>query len=396
MRWGRQVIFTFVIGLAACNTGPSDGGTGPGADAAPIKVKTPPQPKEGTGSVDACNGVTARGECQDGVAVYCDLQREAIRKIDCKAQSRDCIVDSGRGAICKTLSDDGAPPPDPSSLCDSGVTAAGFCTGTTAVWCDESAKQTVAWDCATEGLTCQTDTCRDGSFCCTADGGDPPNQGGGDGTTDECNGLDFNGTCDGEVAKWCENGQPQELDCGAIDGKRCESDTCATGAFCCGDTSGGAGNECDQLGLEGECSGNTLRYCSLGTVVEFECTGNNTCQKDACFSGAACCPPTELDECTQLGFDGVCDNGTVRYCDGENIIEYDCLANEACEVDTCFSGGAECCEQEVSECDQVGFAGVCDGDTLTYCTNDEVKVEDCSADGKTCCEGTSIQFCCSQ
>jgi hypothetical protein len=394
MRWGRQVIFTIAIGLAACNTGPSGPGDGePGADASPIKVKTPPQPKEGTGTNDACEGVTARGECREGVAVYCDLQREAIRKIDCKAQSRDCLVDSGRGAICKELAGSGAPPPDPSSECESGVTPAGFCTGTTAVWCDETSKQTVAWDCATENLTCQTNACRDGSYCCTADGGDPPSTGDG-GTTDECNGLDFDGVCDGDVAKWCQNGKPQQLDCNGLD-KRCEVDTCAQGAFCCGSTTT---SECDQLGLEGECNGNTLRFCLSGNIFEASCVGSDTCQEDTCFSGAACCPPTELDECQTLGFDGVCDGETVRYCDGEQIIEYDCLSNEACEVDTCFSGGAECCEQELSECEIVGVEGVCEGNTLKYCSGDNLTVRDCTATGKTCdpdgCFDSGLANCC--
>jgi len=396
MRWGRQAIVSLIFGLAACGGGAGGPGNGGDLDASPIKVKTPPQPKEGTGTAAACGGVTARGECQDGTAVYCDLQRESIRKIDCKAQSRECLVDSGRGAICKELVGTGTP--DPNSPCQSGVSTAGFCTGDTAVWCDDESKQTVAWDCAADSLSCQTSTCRDGSFCCTADGGDPPTQGGGDGT-DECGGLDFNGVCEGETAKWCENGKPQTLDCDGLN-KRCESDTCATGAFCCGGA-GGGNTECDQLGLAGECSGNTLRFCLGGDIFEIGCTGNDTCQKNTCFSGAACCPPTETDECTELGFDGVCDGDTVRYCDGENIIEYDCFDTEACEVNTCFSGGAECCEQEVSECERVGFEGVCEGpggNTLSYCSNDEVTVRDCAGEGNVCdadgCVDSGIANCC--
>ncbi len=56
---------------------------------------------------------------------------------------------------------------------------------------------------------------------------DPPNE-------DPCDGLDYLGRCDGDVARWCDNGQPRSVDCSSR-GERCGFVDDETGWYCGGD-----------------------------------------------------------------------------------------------------------------------------------------------------------------
>lgn len=375
--------------LAGCSStiGESSEGT---ADARPIDFREPPEPKEGSGTRPGCEGVTARGECQQGTAVYCDLDRGRLRQVDCEALGQNCIVDIGRGAVCKTVEEDTGEGSGAASACsDTGISETGFCSSEgAAVYCDTSgaAPVTRTWDCASEGMTCGVGECAEGAFCC---GGTSPEEG------PDCGSLDFLGTCDGDTARWCDpNEGPKDKDCAAT-GQRCEVDTCAFGAFCCGevtDTGGGTSEaaECAALGFEGECSDNlTVRFCSSDEIVEVTCSGTRTCQVDACINGAGCCePPADppANECGTLGFEGECTaDGEVRFCDGttdDDIVQFSCATDTTCQIDVC-GDGAYCCP-EVDPCDGLDAVGVCDGDTLKYCTNGNYTETDCTTDGKTC------------
>lgn len=381
MRRGTVLACLAWIALGACGAKGDGGGANP--DAAPIKLKVPPVAKDGTSTVASCDGVTARGECREGVATYCDLERETLRKIDCKAQSMDCLVDSARGAICKGFGDMMKPPTDPATTCmDTGIDRNGFCTGTTAVWCDKDKNQTVTWDCAADGLSCQKDTCRDGAFCCTADGKDPPGHPDG---TDECNGLDFKGTCEGTTAKWCENGKLRNWDC-AASGKSCEKDTCADGSYCCG---GSAEDECSRIGITGICAGNTARICAKSSgkptpsIQELVCPAGESCEMFTCSGlGAACCAPIDTTgECGQIGYAGVCEGNTMKYCNGGRLISADCTeSGDTCQIGGCGGEGAAWCCPQVTGCGGIDEAGVCQGNILKYCENEELQEFNCQTD----------------
>jgi hypothetical protein len=318
-------IHTLLVLLVPLGCGPSGSADAP--DAAPIRIKEPPGSKQGNETAPGCDGVPQRGECKDGVAIYCDVtnpEQGEIRRIDCKARGSACVVDTGggRGAICSDIAGTGTGGP-----CDSGVDYHGFCANTTAVWCDEEAAMTLAWECSSDGLQCQVDTCADGAYCCTASGG---------GQNGACGGLDFFGECggpNGQTARWCGADGLHEINC-AAQGKTCEVNSCATGAYCCG--------ECETLGLGGACEGNTVRYCENGTIREYSCSQGESCQVGTCFWGAECCEAE--DECATIGAAGVCDGNTVRYCLSGEIMTDNCTAQgKTCQVDTCSPGLADCC-----------------------------------------------------
>lgn len=365
--------------LAACSSSIDKSPEGT-ADASPIKFREPSKPKEGTGTSPGCDGVSARGECQQATAVYCDLDRDQVRRVDCEALGENCIVDVARGAVCDKV-DEEDPGNTPTSPCsDTGVSVAGFCTSSSAVYCDTEGAQpvTTTWDCEAEGMVCGVGTCYDdGASCCPNTSQPAP---------EECGTLSFAGVCENGTAKWCDAVDgPLEKNCTAA-GQRCETDTCADGAYCCGTVE--TTNECEQIGYAGVCSNDkTVRYCSQDKILNLTCLGNKTCQVDACTSGAGCCAPPKANECTTIGNAGLCkDANTVRFCIGTtnaDIQEESCSSTETCEVDTC-GYGAFCCDK-VDPCADLDGAGTCDGNTLKYCTTDGVLHENnCSVGGQTC------------
>lgn len=337
-----RVLLPLVILWAGCATTIGSPAAEVEPDARPIEFREPPEPKDGSGTALGCEGVTARGSCEDGSAVYCDLELGRLRSIDCQAllPVRGCVVDTGRGAICRAIE------PDPnaggwSTPCkDTQTTEQGYCTtDETAIFCDVSGAEPVTrqWHCPTEGLSCV-----DGQ-CALLDGDTLP----------DCGTLDFQGVCDGEVARWCQSATgPQAMDCAAA-GKSCEVDTCAQGAYCCGeDAPVSEENECAQLGIDGICTDSgTVRYCLFDEIQDYSCDPNLPCQVDVCGPGAFCCPDaTEPpSECQTLGPEGACgdDGVSVRFClgnDDEDIIEYACDPGEVCQFDACSPTFAECCD----------------------------------------------------
>ncbi len=379
-----------VVLLAGCSTtiGESPQGT---ADARPIDFREPPEPKEGSGTAPGCEGVTARGECQDGMAVYCDLERGRLRKVPCEDAGQNCILDVARGAVCQKLDeeDTGSGSGAASACTDTGISETGFCTSAgAAVYCDTtgSAPVTRSWDCASAGMTCGVGQCADGAYCC-GDAATPPPAG-------QCGSLDFNGICENGTAKWCDPvSGVKTKNCTAI-GQRCEEDTCATGAYCCGAvTDGGTTpeSECAQIGFAGVCSNNkTVRYCFQDQIQNATCSGNKTCQVDKCMPGAGCCDPVTtpppVNECTTIGFDGICpDANTIRFCTGTtdaDIVQFTCPTNKSCQVDKCGTG-AFCCDN-VDPCANLDAVGECVGDTLRYCTSGTLHESNCAATGKSC------------
>lgn len=324
----RSLSIVFSVSLiAGCSAG---GPTQEDVDAAPIRVKTPPSPKQGTGSSPGCMGVPARGECDDGVATYCDIGADEIRRQDCGALGKECVIDAVRGATCQAE--------EAGQTCSTGLDYNGLCDGNVAVWCDTESGATVRWDCSTQDMTCGEDVCADGAYCC---GDDPPPMG------NTCGDLDYQGICDGNVARWCQDGQAVQHTC--AEGESCQIDTCADGAYCCPIMEEPA-SECEMLGNPGECQGDTARWCDFeGNVVEIDCAADgNTCQFDGCQAGiAACCAPMEMPKsCDEIGTAGECVGDTLRYCDPDGTLhEQDCTeSSRVCGVGTCFEGLAACCD----------------------------------------------------
>jgi hypothetical protein len=257
----------------------------------PPKIKQPPSPKDGSSTAPGCDGVPEHGSCQDGVAVYCDIADGgdgSLRRKDCKALGKACLVDAARGAVCEVVAPQS--PGTGDTVCtDTGVTVEGSCGGTggqTAVWCDPGSLQTITWDCAGDGLSCKMNDCGVlGAFCCGETPPPPPPP------TNVCPALGFFGECnaDNTKAQWCNGDTLVEKICGPNDS--CQIDACADGAYCCPKPAAPV-DECATIGVRGICTADGHpRWCSNGTVDEVTCAAGRTCQIDTCGNGAFCCAP---------------------------------------------------------------------------------------------------------
>jgi hypothetical protein len=130
---------------------------------------------------------------------------------------------------------------------------------------------------------------------------------------------------------------------------KCESDTCGFGAFCCPTTPPPPpppANVCPALGFAGECTDSThAQWCNTDTLVKKTCTGTQTCQVDKCATGAFCCDvtPPPADECTTIGFAGVCTADGPKWCSNGTVQHVSCVAGKTCAIDKC-GAGAFCCD----------------------------------------------------
>ena len=80
-----------------------------------------------------------------------------------------------------------------------------------------------------------------------------------------CGDLDFHGVCDGEVARWCDEGVAMEADCASA-GQSCGVLTPELGYHC-------IPKACGTLDFLGECDGDTVRWCNRdGDFEALDCS----------------------------------------------------------------------------------------------------------------------------
>lgn len=122
----------------------------------------------------------------------------------------------------------------------------GRCEEGRAVWCGNERVQT---DDCTLGAACGWDEAAGGFRCITG--------------PDSCEGFDATGGCDGNVARWCDNGVPRARDCGLC-GQACVASVAGLGAYCADDA-------CQGLGYLGRCDGNVAEWCEGGKISRRDC-----------------------------------------------------------------------------------------------------------------------------
>ncbi|HIA01625.1 MAG TPA: hypothetical protein EYN66_06895 [Myxococcales bacterium] len=327
------------------------------------------------------------------------------------------------------------------------------------------------------GLCPGSQDCDGGGHCVSAAGG-------------LCGNVPYEGSCsnNNKTVSWCENGTIKQQDCTAygptyicawVDAneyywclsqceanclnKECGDNGCGGSCGSCADgkscnnlgqckTSGGGG-ECGNISFEGTCIGNTLKYCSSGTLISSNCgeygkvckwdaTGNGgsgwfacansdtgctpncivtvdnqslpkECGGDGCGNACGVCESNQVcDEglCINMGSNncgdvteyGECEGDILSYCVDGNLAMKDCsLDGQICSTLPDFAEDFYDCvdDPSIDDCGNVTEAGQCDGNVYTYCDNGSLKTQNCAAAGQTCgyqqaissdgCSGTS-------
>jgi len=137
------------------------------------------------------------------------------------------------------------------------ITAQGRCMadGNTAMWC--ATDQTLSSQTCGTGEACGWDSSAAGYRCISA--------------ADPCGGVDQFGACDGEIARWCENGVPKQRNCAGC-GQLCRLDSASGGAIFVDDP-------CMGLDYLGHCNGNVAEWCEGGELQSTDCSDSGeTCQ----------------------------------------------------------------------------------------------------------------------
>lgn len=346
MKRGACILILALVGCAGAAVDGS-GASAPAGDLALGDHRPPKMPPVGTGggpTASGCNGVTAMGRCEISdkgqIAVACDVPGGKLNHFDCSAMLKVCVLDSTRGAMCATL-----PPPADSAAADGGVKppppAIDMAPSPPPPALDMAhgppPPPPPPRDMATMPMCASGVTYR--GYCASASGGAA------------------------DTAIWCDpsTGQTLVVDCKAR-GKSCVIDGCADGAYCCDAAAGrpdmaqpaSTTQECTTLGYAGQCAGGHARWCSASQLFDIDCAARGqTCKVDGCASGAYCCdapatPPDSPDlggtsECDRLGLAGECLGNSARWCSGGQLIEIDCATRaQTCQVNTCATG-AYCC-----------------------------------------------------
>ena len=159
-----------------------------------IETHTGPTVVEG----GACGVLTDEGRCIGDAALWCE--NEVVNRESC---NRCGWSNDAAGYRCITEADP----------CD-GVGNVGECRDDVAVWCDRGTLR--RRDCGEcDELVCGIVDELGGAYC----------------REDPCMGVDFQGECDGDVARWCDDGELRQRDCGRR-GLRCDFVNERIGYFC--------------------------------------------------------------------------------------------------------------------------------------------------------------------
>jgi len=192
-----------------------------------------------------------------------------------------------------------------------------------------------------------------------------------------CNGVP---ACQGGV---CQTPAETVVVCNDEVPTDCLEPTCNPANGLCQNVSVQAGSPCtDQTGCHtGTCLGG---ICSLtdyaDCAVDEDCPDDDDpCNGAPMCDACVCVPdPATLPDCDD---DNPC---TADFCDlvsGDCLHEWAegcCVEDEDCLGDTCVAG--EC----VEGCGEITWEGLCDGDVLFWCEDDELKKKDCSESGLEC------------
>ena len=309
-----------------------------------------------------CEGITYEGCCDGNILKYCE--GGSLKSSNCGNQPQ-CGWDSqNKFYNCGT---NGGADPSGKYPKNCGTECVPSCAGK---------------ECGSDGCGGSCGNCPNGTSCT---GGKCVEQ------VDECDGITYEGCCEGNILKYCEDGELVVVDCGGA--PKCGWK--AAGKFYDCGTQGGS----DPSGVfKKDCSGGcepdcTAKECgdngcggSCGT-----CTGGEKCQSWKCV----CVPDCGGKDCGSDGCGGSC--GTCTGSDkctpaGQCIpdCQPDC-AGKDCGDDGCGGSCGQCgagqlcqygkCNDVEDPCLGITWEGCCDGATLHYCEDIQLTAIECGDAG---------------
>jgi len=413
------------------------------------------------GCGDSCGNCQANQNCNNSG------QCIAICTPNCNGKQ---CGDDGCGANCGTCTGE--------ATCVSGqcqepagcgdVTFAGKCEGNTLLWCKEGTltefdcaslgnfeckaepdSNPTSYDCLAvtgpctpncTGKSCGSDGC--GGACGQCDDGQNCINDNCETPVDPCDGLTFQGCCDGQVLNWCENSTKKELNCGDSGCGWNANGNSGTGWYDCNSSADGPAGfpkdcnggpactpqctdkNCGDDGCDGTCgSCKVTETCNAGGQCVSNCNpscANKSCGDDgcggtcgACESGlscvdgncvpAACQPKCQSKVCGDDGCSGSCGScNENQECNkfGECVEKpTTCIPN--CNNKMCGDNGCgepcgvcgkaqlcqnnQCIDNPDAKCGNIPPIGMCEGNILKTCdATGKITEFNCASLNKTC------------
>jgi len=304
-----------------------------------------------------CDGVSDTGTCNGDLLTFCS--RGNVRTVDCSRRGQTCLPE-GERYRCGGVASGGQP-----DTCN-GVPDEGVCDGETLRFCKNG--QPDEYDCAAGGMSCKSDG---SSAKCEAS---------------ECGEVTYEGECSGSTLRFClEDARLIEVDCDSEYGLECGFENDSIGFVCKAPESGSA---CGDLTFEGTCEGDTVRWCENGEARELDCGSSTLTCGDYDLEGQtikACVDDGTAGDCGSVTFEGECQGDTVVWCDNGSLQTKDCASEDkACDLIN-DSVGYWCTEREQTSCE-----GSCDqlygSDGVCHCDASCAALGDCCDDYATVCE----------
>jgi agmatine/peptidylarginine deiminase len=196
-----------------------------------------------------------------------------------------------------------------------------------------------------------------------------------------CDGLTYEGCCEGNVLKYCDKNQIQTVNCGSI--PQCGWNGGA-GYYDCetdggSDPSGKLPKDCSG-GCEPNCAGKDCGNDGCGGSCG-SCAGSETCQ------GGQCVP--QAGGCDGLTYQGCCDGSFLKYCDKNEVVSVNCSNDQKC---------GWLAEKNFYDCGTAGgsdpsgnFPKDCDGGCQPECGGKECGSDGCGGSCGSCGAGESCQ-----
>jgi hypothetical protein len=167
-----------------------------------------------------------------------------------------------------------------------------------------------------------------------------------------CGRITQQGVCTDNVITWCFSGRLATVDCKKAYNQICQQVGGQAG-WACVDPPTVEGGACpSMLTPQGTCDadhlGGNLCDAQTNTVVRIDCQGDEICslQCPGSVGAIACCAPSAFGnpECDKLGLDGICDGNTIRGCNQSGqVYTIDCGAAGRTCSQNCSNGQKTCC-----------------------------------------------------
>lgn len=313
------------------------------------------------------NGNFCNADKLDHNGTQCDGQK-LIECVNSRFKITKCS-DTCTVVQSKAQCSDTPNPSLPSTDCG-GIDAYGSCLGNIANVCVDN--QLVIDDCSKTNKTCGKDS--NGVATCLSQSiaPNPPDDKPGDkpGTDkNACGTITEYGVCDMGILKYCNNEKIVSETCSDTCINIAETPTSYAAAVCM--------QPCGDITDKGICpDANHVQYCDDQTgLITLSCINGASCQTAP--DGFANCT-ANADPCNGIDENGICDQNVALICNNGELRENACDANSTCGRKQ--DGRVDCIPNATTTgCGSITKSGTCNGNTLQYCENNELKQENCDS-----------------